>query len=214
MRNYANLTIWVPLWQYWKVQFFGAKLVLRYDPRVHHRVSNGPRIMTCLQLLVLIVVLIAVVVLIQQMLTNSAGYTEENTAPKAADRSTGQPRVTRLATPTQPQSGFETLAQILLLGVAGVVLYKYIESGGLERLLRRIGHLTIEVNGRRTTISDAVQDEAFVRSLLLETVEEKLTSDSGSPSQNSNLDNEAAANEIVTMLRAGVKRKMKEKGIA
>jgi hypothetical protein len=60
------------------------------------------------------------------------------------------------------------------LGIAGVALYKLLESSGLARLLNRIGDLPIEVNGSATMIAAAVNDEADIRTLLMEAIQKKL----------------------------------------
>lgn len=130
-------------------------------------------------------------------------------------RSTSAPReIMRVSSHrTKQTSGFETLLGLLAIGVASAALFKFIESGGLTRLLNRIGNLPIEVNGRMTTIEAAVRDEAFVRSVLMDALEEKLAMTGQVEGSRTNIEDHDAASDIAEMLRVGVERRMRERGL-
>lgn len=112
-------------------------------------------------------------------------------------------------------SGLEALFGLLVLGMAGIALAKFIESGGLSRLLNRIGQLPIDVNGRATTIAAAVNDEAYVRTLLMEAIQKRFdTLDGAGSAGAATIDVDgAAAFDIAQLLRDSVERRMKDRGI-
>lgn len=132
---------------------------------------------------------------------------------------TRQPRHSPVKSPLPsasgpPGSGLEAILGLVLLGMAGVALLKFIESGGLARLLNRIGDTPIEVNGRTTTIAAAVNDEVEIRRLLLEAVEKRLSAlDSNGTGPTIDATNAAAATDIANMLRDAVGQRMRARGI-
>lgn len=123
------------------------------------------------------------------------------------------PPATRKLDTVPPGSGIEALFALLLIGMAGVALYKFIELGSLTRLLRRIGDLPLQVDGRTTTIAAAVKDDAYIRRLLLEAIQAKLNSVDGNEPTTIDLDNEPGASDVAALLRDALQRRFRGRGI-
>jgi hypothetical protein len=158
------------------------------------------------------IAVIIVVAFLSRQPTRPQSYAPKPT-PRPRSYSVTSPAATTIK-PTSPGSGLEALFGLLVLGIAGAALYKFIQSGGLERLLNRIGELPIEVNGRMTTIAAAVNDEAEIRRLLLEAVQKRMsTLDDNGAAPTIDIDNGTAARDIADMLRDAIGQRMRERGI-
>lgn len=114
-----------------------------------------------------------------------------------------------------PGSGVEDLFTLLLLGMASVAMYKFVKSGGLTRLLNRIGTMPLTLNGRTTTIGAAIDSDTYIRDLFMDAVKRRVqTSDGhGGARPNIDLESEPFAADIAATLRDAVERRMRERRI-
>lgn len=174
-----------------------------------------------------VVAAIAVIALVIFLVSNSSSASHQTHQQRQQFRPprNAPVRSPAIRKPTAPSSlasssgsGIEALLGLLLLGAASVALYKFIQSGGLTRLLNRIGDLPIEVEGRTTTIAAAINDEE-IRRLFFEAIEKKLNGvDQGAWAATAtgpiiDVDSEPVASDIADMLRRAVEKRMRERGV-
>ena len=62
------------------------------------------------------------------------------------------------------------------IGLLGVSAYKFVQSGGLARLLEEVGKLTINIDGEYKNISTAIKENSRLEGLLKDAIQKKLTS--------------------------------------
>ncbi len=105
----------------------------------------------------------------------------------------------------------DSLIGLFTIGLLGLSAYKFIQSGGLARLLEEIGKLTINIDGEYKSISAAIKENSLVEGLVKDAVQRKLTTvyekDHGLESITQNTT--ATATEVAQMLRSAVEARLK-----
>jgi hypothetical protein len=109
----------------------------------------------------------------------------------------------------------EALITIVLIAAIGAAAIQFVKSGGLKRLLETIGALTIEVDGRRTTIAAAAGNDELIARLLRQAIETKLLSLDQKALAAENVDRTSvvAAQDVAQMLRDALATRMRQRGI-
>lgn len=97
------------------------------------------------------------------------------------------------------------------IGLLGVSAYKFVQSGGLARLLEEVGKLTINIDGEYKNISTAIKENSRLEGLLKDAIQKKLTTvyekDHGLESLTQNTT--TTANEVAQMLRNALEVRLK-----
>jgi preprotein translocase subunit SecG len=113
------------------------------------------------------------------------------------------------------EGSLDSLLGLIGIGLVGYAAYKFIQSGGLKKLMEEIGRLTINVNGEYKTIHSAIREESFVENLLREAIQKKLrdvsAENQGLESLSENTPKAAA--DVANMLRDALEARMRRERI-
>lgn len=125
--------------------------------------------------------------------------------------------ITRLWKLTIPRldrfsSGLDDLFAVLVLGAIGVAAYRFIERGGLKKLMSDLGPQTINVHGQRTTIASAVDNYPEIQQLLRQALEKRLATLDEEEIEDVDSTSAEAATDVAQMLREAVSKRMRERG--
>jgi len=109
----------------------------------------------------------------------------------------------------------DSLMGLVVIGIMGFAAYKFIQSGGLEKLREEIGKLPVKVNGQYKDIASAIKEDSYIEMLLRDALQLKLKEvyerDHGFQSLNQNTPR--AASDVARTLRDALESRMRREGI-
>lgn len=122
-----------------------------------------------MEVVIAIVVIAIIIVIVLSVIGGSQA--SSRSLPSRSNKLTS---VRRLEKPLVEPFPIEGLIGLLLVGGLSLAALKFIQSGGLKKLLQEIGKIPINVNGQQKDIATALEDDAFVRDMVLKILMKKV----------------------------------------
>jgi hypothetical protein len=119
-------------------------------------------------------------------------------------------QMTRIRSTTSGGSGVDDLFKMLFVAALGYAAYRFIQSGGLKKVLNILSETPLNVNGEITTIEKAAETNTDIAQLLREALEKRIATLDTNQTDSAP---SAVASDVAQMLRDAISARFRERGI-
>jgi hypothetical protein len=97
----------------------------------------------------------------------------------------------------------------------GFAAYKFIQSGGLQRLKDEVGKVPININGKSQSIATLTRNDSSIEEMLARAIERKIREvfERGEPIEHINQNTPRAAADVAQMLKDALESRMRKERI-